>query len=62
MRKKVLDGVTLDDFKGYIQNGYSKNRIAMIYKIHQSTVDAYLREQGTTFLDLQIEVMKEAKI
>ena len=47
--------------KKLIKEGNSKNRIAMRYKIHQSTVDAYLKKQGTTFLDLQIEIMKEAK-
>ena len=60
-RAGILDDVPLSYMKKLIKEGNSKNRIAMMYKIHQSTVDAYLRKQGTTFLDLQIEIMKEAK-
>ena len=58
-RARVLDGVPVSHLKNLIREGYSKNRIAQMYKIHQSTVDSYLREQGTSYMDLQIEIMNE---
>lgn len=55
----VMEQVPLEEVKKLIGEGYSKNRIASKYNLHRSTVDDYLRRRGTSYMDIQIEIINE---
>ena len=55
----AMEQVPLEQIKKLISEGYSKKRIASMYSLHYSAVDEYLRKRGTTYMDIQLEIMNE---